>query len=88
MEGRDFLVDLVEGIHVHLLIVFLHLVAVLVVLGEFAENGAELDPIIAVPYVFQQHMSHVLLEDVESKHKDEEVRDLLLENHPELMLVA
>lgn len=33
-------------------------------------------------------MSHVFLEDVEGKDQNEEIRDLLLENHPKLMLVA
>lgn len=33
-------------------------------------------------------MSNVFLEDVESEDQNEEIRDLLLENHPKFMLVA
>lgn len=51
MEGCHFFVDFVKGIHVHFLIVLLDFVAVLVIFCQLAENGSELDSVIAIFYV-------------------------------------
>lgn len=85
---EDLEVDFVEGLHVHALVVRLHEVALLVVLAELAQQGPELHPLVAVFDVFQQHVPHVLLEDVQREHQHEEVADFLLEKHPEIVLPA
>jgi hypothetical protein len=75
---EDLEVDFVEGLHVHALVVGLHEVAPLVVFVELAQQGPELHPLVPVFYVFQQHVSHVLLEDVQCEHQHEKVADFLL----------
>jgi len=85
---EDLEVDFVEGLHVHALVVGLHEVAPLVVFVELAQQGPELHPLVPVFYVFQQHVSHVLLEDVQCEHQHEKVADFLFKEHPEIVLVA
>jgi hypothetical protein len=91
-EGRvvldDLIVDLVEGLHELALVVPLHKVALVVVFGELAEERPKLNAVVAIADVLEQHVAHVLLEDVQREHQDEEVGDLHFEQHPEVVLVA
>jgi len=82
----DCEVDLVEGLHERALVVLLEEVALAVVLGQLDKQCAELHPLVPVPDVLQQHVPHVLLEDVQREDQHEEAPDLLLEQHPELVL--
>lgn len=78
---------LVKGIHVHLLIMLFHVVALLVVLIELGQEGSEFDPFVAVFYVFEKHMLGVFFEDVKCEDQDEEVAYFLLEFIPHFCLL-
>ena len=61
-------VDLIKGIHVHLLIVLFHVVALLVIFVEFSQEGSKFHPFVAVFYVFEKHMLGVFFEYVKSEN--------------------
>lgn len=82
-----FVIYLVKGIHVHLLVMFFHVVALLVVFIELGQEGSEFHPLVAVFYVLEKHVLGVFFEDIKSEDQDEEIAYFLFEFVPHFCLL-
>ena len=83
----NFRINLVKGIHKHFFVVFLDNLTFTVVLLQSGEEGSELDPIVAIFYVFQQHVLSVFFEYVKGEYYGKEIAYLAFESLPHLFLL-
>jgi len=66
-------VELVENSHEGAFVMSLHSIANFIILVELPTEGPELNLVIIIIYVFKQHMSHIVLENMHGKHDGEKV---------------
>jgi hypothetical protein len=79
---------LIESLHISLLIVDLDEVTLLIVFSQLAKQSPEFDPIIAAFDVFQQDVSDVFFEDVESENEGEKIAYFFFKQYPKVMLIS
>jgi hypothetical protein len=84
----DFKIDLIKCRHIHLFIMLFNKITTLIKLFQLTKKCSKLYSIVAVFDKFKKDVAGILLKDMQGEYQDKEVRDLLLEENPKLMLIA